>query len=132
MHLKKCWSPKDLKVAQLKDYCQWKKQPGNRPVPTKQADLVIRFNETKGNQSPHVSPCNSDVEFDDEDYALMQAPPIMMRWNSEWEVLKIVILMTKEVVTRKRRKEVETRKRVEAKESKLEVFVNRSVHICKS
>ena len=60
-------SGKAIKVDQLKDFCRWKKQPGDRPLPTKNADIAIRFNTIKGNQLSHVSPFNSDIEFDGED-----------------------------------------------------------------
>ena len=66
---KKSFETKDLKVAQLKDYCRWKKQPGDRPLPNLKADLVTRFDKTKGNQSPNVSPCNSQVDQDDENFS---------------------------------------------------------------
>ena len=66
---KKSFKTKDLKVAQLKDFCRWKKQPGDRPLPNLKAALVTRFDKTKGNQSPNVSPCNSQVDQDDENFS---------------------------------------------------------------
>lgn len=59
---KKKFKPTDLKVPQLKDFCRWKKQPGDKPLPTKKADLIARFNKTKGNASPNVSPWSSEAE----------------------------------------------------------------------
>ena len=53
---KKGFKPTKLKVGQLKAFCRWKKKPGDRPLPKKKADLVKRFNQTKGNASPHASP----------------------------------------------------------------------------
>ena len=64
---KKGFKPDKLKVPQLKAFCRWKKQTGDRPLPTKKAELIRRFNQTKGNPSPHVSPCNSDAEESDND-----------------------------------------------------------------
>ena len=62
----KGFKPKHLKVPQFKYYCKWKKQPGNQPFPTKKADLLNLFQETKCNPSPQVSPCNSDVEYESD------------------------------------------------------------------
>ena len=64
---KKGFKPKDLKVAQLKDFCRWKKQSGDNPLPTKKADLLRVFSDTKGRASPQVSPSNSEVEDDQDD-----------------------------------------------------------------
>ncbi len=58
---------KDLKVDQLKSLCRWKKQKGDDPLPTRKADLLSRYKKTKNNQSPHVSPSNSNVEDEDDD-----------------------------------------------------------------
>ena len=66
---KKSFKTKDLKVAQLKDYSRWKKQPGDRPLPNLKADLVTIFDKTKGNQSPNVNPCNSEVDQYDENFS---------------------------------------------------------------
>ena len=55
---KKKFKLSQLKVAELKAMCKWKKQPGDTPSPTRKADLLSRFKKTKNNQSPHVSPCS--------------------------------------------------------------------------
>ena len=57
-------------MKQLKAFCRWKKQPGDRPLPKKKADLIQRFNKTKRNASPHVSPASSKVEEMDDDNVL--------------------------------------------------------------
>ena len=50
---------------------RWKRQKGDKPLESKRKEhLLQRWNETKGRQSPHVSPCNSDDEEeggDDDD-----------------------------------------------------------------
>ena len=61
-------------MAQLKAFCRWKKKPGDRPLPTKKADLIRRFNKTKCNASPHVSPASSEAEeVDDDDVQSMDS-----------------------------------------------------------
>ena len=71
---KKGFKPDKLKVAQLKAFCCWKKQPGDRPLSKKKADLIQRFNKTKRNASPHVSPASSEVkEMDDDDVLSMDS-----------------------------------------------------------
>ena len=58
----------DLKLPQLKAMCRWKKKANDNPLPTKKADLIDRLKKTMKNPSPHVSPCNSDVEDEDNDF----------------------------------------------------------------
>ena len=38
-------------------------------MPNLKADLVTRFDKTKGNQSPDVSLCNSQVDQDNENFS---------------------------------------------------------------
>ena len=63
----KCFKPKDLKLLELKDYCRWKKQPGDDPLPTKKADLIREFNNTRNKSSHNNSPCSSEVKDDGND-----------------------------------------------------------------
>ena len=47
----------------LETLIRWKRQKGDRPLESKRKEhLLQRWEETKGRQSPHVSPCNSDDE----------------------------------------------------------------------
>ena len=46
--------------------CRWKKQEGNKAMPTKKGKLEARWKKIKDRKSPHVSPANSKAE-DDED-----------------------------------------------------------------
>ena len=57
--LKPSFKMSNLKVADLKKLCKWKKQKGDKALPTKRADLLKRWKDTKKNRSPHVRPCNS-------------------------------------------------------------------------
>ena len=56
-----------LLVAELKVLYRWKKQQGDKPLPTRKADLIVRFRATRARTSPTVSPSNSDDEESDED-----------------------------------------------------------------
>jgi hypothetical protein len=56
-----------LKVPELKDYCKWKKQSGDDPLPTKKADLIRLLKKTKGRASPQVS-STSKVFSHTQDY----------------------------------------------------------------
>ena len=59
---------KKLLVAELKLLCRWKKQQGDKPLPTRKDALIARFKATKDRTSPTVSPSNSDDESEsDED-----------------------------------------------------------------
>ena len=56
-----------LKVPELKDYCKWKKQSGDDPLPTKKADLIRLLKKTKGRASPQIS-STSKVFSHTQDY----------------------------------------------------------------
>ena len=52
----------------LETLIQWKRQKCDKPLESKRKEhLLQRWNETKGRQSPHVSPCNSDDEEEEEE-----------------------------------------------------------------
>ena len=44
-----------------------KKQKGNATTPSKKADLLKRWRETKGRQSIHIIPYNCDAKVDGDD-----------------------------------------------------------------
>ena len=46
---------------------QWKNQKGNAKIPSKKVELLKRWRETKGRQSPHISPYSSDSNYDGDD-----------------------------------------------------------------
>ena len=59
------WTIDKVKLA-----CNHKNQPKNEKTPTLRADLLVRYQETKGRPSPQVSLSNSDDEGEsnDDDY----------------------------------------------------------------
>ena len=63
-----CVEPYPLQLPELKLLCRWKKQQGDKPLPTRKDALIARFKATKDRTSPTVSPSNSDDESEsDED-----------------------------------------------------------------
>ena len=57
-----------LGVKHLKKLVRWKTRKGNEKLPSKKrADLLQRWNDIKGRESPHISPCNSGDELDVDD-----------------------------------------------------------------
>ena len=59
-------------IKTLTALCRWKKQEGDKAMPTKKGELETWSKKTKDRNSPHVSPANSeaedgeDVEMNDE------------------------------------------------------------------
>ena len=51
----------------LEKLIQWKKQKGDAKMPSKKVDLLKRWRETKGRQSPHIIPYSFDDEYDGDD-----------------------------------------------------------------
>ena len=64
MRITKKFKLKQLKVAELKKLCRWKKKKGDDALPTKKDDLMKRWKKDMNNTSPHASPCNSLDELD--------------------------------------------------------------------
>ena len=64
MKITKKFKLKQLKVAELKKLCRWKKKKGDDALPTKKDDLMKRWKKDMNNTSPHASPCNSLDELD--------------------------------------------------------------------
>ena len=58
-----------MTCEKLKTLVKWKKRDGDKAIPSKKEDLEKRWRLTKDRQSPNVSPCNSDVE-DEENESL--------------------------------------------------------------
>ena len=56
------WTADKLKLA-----FNYKKRPKDEKMPTLRADLLLRYQETKGMPSPQVSPANSDDEGESDD-----------------------------------------------------------------
>ena len=56
-----------MTVERLKILCRYKKQSKDKAMPTKRDLLIARYEATKGRQSPHVSPANSDNEGESGD-----------------------------------------------------------------
>ena len=56
-----------LSVPELKLLCKYKKKANDPKMPTKKADLIARYNQSKNNPSPTSSPQNSDDEDDGDD-----------------------------------------------------------------
>ena len=53
--------------AKLTKMCRWKRQPGDKKLPTRKDELLARWEETKGRPSPQLSPANSDDEGESGD-----------------------------------------------------------------
>ena len=53
--------------AKLTIMCRWKRQPGDKKLPTLKDELLARWEETKGRPSPQVGPANSDDEGESDD-----------------------------------------------------------------
>ena len=53
--------------AKLTKMCRWKRQPGDKKLPTLKDELLARWEETKGRPSPQVGPANSDDEGESDD-----------------------------------------------------------------
>ena len=85
--------------AKLTIMCRWKRQPGDKKLPTLKDELLARWEETKGRPSPQVRPVNSDDEgeSDDDDEASLgeeeseseeeedDAPSRGLEWGSDDE-----------------------------------------------
>ena len=56
----------NLSNNHLKVLVRWKARKGDGKMPTKKDELRKRWDAVKGRQSPHVSPCNSDDELEDD------------------------------------------------------------------
>ena len=51
-----------LQIKAKMALCRWKKQEGNKAIPTKKGKLETRWKKTKDRNSPHVSPANSEAK----------------------------------------------------------------------
>ena len=56
-----------MTCEKLKTLVKWKKRDGDKAIPSKKEDLEKRWGLTKNRPSPNVSPCNSDVEDEDNE-----------------------------------------------------------------
>ena len=50
-----------MTVKDMQALIKWKKQPGDKAIPTSRADCERRWNLVKGRISPRCSPVNSDA-----------------------------------------------------------------------
>ena len=55
-----------MTVKDMQALIKWKKQPGDKAIPTSRADCERRWNLVKGRRSPRCSPANSDAEEESE------------------------------------------------------------------
>ena len=51
-------------IKTLTALCRWKKQEGDKAMPTKKGELEARWKKIKDRNSPHVSPANSEAKDD--------------------------------------------------------------------